>query len=67
MLDHGHCNTLHPPSPFPAGQGALVVECVLLIMSFGNAADEVRQMMTYGMEYFNSPWNYMDCLMCVFM
>jgi hypothetical protein len=25
------------------------------------AADEVKQMVTYKQDYFNSPWNYFDC------
>lgn len=29
------------------------------------AADEAKQMLTYGRDYFNSPWNYMDCSSCV--
>jgi hypothetical protein len=29
------------------------------------AADEAKQIVTYGRDYFNSPWNYMDCSSCV--
>ena len=29
------------------------------------AADELKQMVTYKKEYFDSPWNYMDVASCV--
>ena len=29
------------------------------------AADEVKQLLTYKREYFNSPWNYIDVASCV--
>eukprot|EP00878_Enallax_costatus_P041031 GHUV01047478.1.p1 GENE.GHUV01047478.1~~GHUV01047478.1.p1 ORF type:complete len:133 (-),score=20.36 GHUV01047478.1:407-805(-) len=28
------------------------------------AADEGKQIVTYGRDYFNSPWNYMDVASC---
>lgn len=28
------------------------------------AADEGKQIVTYGRDYFNSPWNYMDLASC---
>jgi hypothetical protein len=29
------------------------------------AADEMKQIVTYGRDYFNSPWNYMDMASCI--
>ncbi|KAI8473405.1 MAG: Ion transport protein-domain-containing protein [Monoraphidium minutum] len=48
----------------PAGQAAVVLECILVVMMCGQAADELKQMVTYKREYFNSPWNYMDVASC---
>ena len=31
------------------------------------AADEVKQMVTYKRDYFNSPWNYMDVMSCTLL
>lgn len=45
----------------PQGRAALALECILMVMMFGQAADEAKQMVTYKQDYFNSPWNYFDC------
>ena len=40
----------------PAGQAAPALECLLVLMMAGQAADEAKQMVTYRRDYFNSPW-----------
>lgn len=51
----------------PAGQGALVLELLLMIMTAGIFADEIRQMVEYKASYWLSPWNYMDLSSCLNM
>lgn len=51
----------------PSGQAAVVLECLLMVLMFGNATDEVKQMITYRGDYFLSPWNYMDLGLNVLM
>jgi hypothetical protein len=43
----------------------LNLSLLLLLLLILQAADELKQIVTYGRDYFNSPWNYMDMASCI--
>lgn len=39
----------------------------MLLAATRQAADEIKQMLTYRKDYFTSPWNYMDVASCLIL